>query len=137
MRRRAQLKRYQRGSTLMEFALILPAFLLLTVGVVDFGRGIWTYHTLSHAAREGARYAIVRGANSRHPASSSEIGEVVQSRTGGLDPQKLVVTASWDPDNKPGSAVQVRVQYNFRPVTPLFSSETLVLSSRSQMVISQ
>lgn len=127
--------RHQRGSTLLEFGLILPVFLLLTVGIVDLGRGIWAYNTLAHAAREGARYAMVRGETSQHPASSGEVKEVVRSRSLGLDPQKVVVTTSWEPDNKPGSTVQVQVQYNFQPVTPLFPSEPIVLSSTSRMVI--
>ena len=120
----------------MEFGLVLPLFLLLTTGLIDVGRGIWMYNTLSHAAREGTRYAIVRGETNRYPATSSTIREAVRSRAAGLNPEKLVVTTSWDPDNKPGSVVQVRVQYDFRPVTPLLPSKTIPLSSTSRMVIS-
>jgi Flp pilus assembly protein TadG len=119
----------------LEFGLILPVFLLLTVGIIDLGRGIWIYNTLAHAAREGVRYAIVRGETSKRPASSGEVKEVVRTRTVGLDSEKLVVSTSWEPDNKPGSTVRVQVQYNFQPVTPLFPSETIVLRSASQMVI--
>ena len=49
----------RRGQTLVEFALILPIFLLLLVGIFDFGRAIYAYNTVSNAAREGGRLAIV------------------------------------------------------------------------------
>jgi hypothetical protein len=47
------------GQSLVEFALILPIFVLLMLAVFDFGRGIYTYNGLSEAAREIARTAIV------------------------------------------------------------------------------
>lgn len=45
----------------MEFALVIPIFLVMTLGVVDVGRVIWATTSLNAAAREGARYAIVHG----------------------------------------------------------------------------
>jgi Flp pilus assembly protein TadG len=48
-----------RGQALVEFALILPIFLLLFVGLFDVGRAVFTYNSLTNAAREGARLAIV------------------------------------------------------------------------------
>ena len=50
--------RYQ-GQTLVEFALVLPIFLLLVFAVIDGGRYIFLSSTLSNAAREGARLGSV------------------------------------------------------------------------------
>jgi Flp pilus assembly protein TadG len=50
-----------RGQSLVEFAIALPIFLVLTIGLFDFGRVVWTNNVLANATREGARYAIVRG----------------------------------------------------------------------------
>jgi hypothetical protein len=47
------------GQALVEFALVLPLFLLLMVALFDMGRGVFAYNTLTNAAREGARMAIV------------------------------------------------------------------------------
>jgi PKD repeat protein len=47
-----------RGQALVEFALLLPVFLLLLVVAVDFGRLFFTYIQINNAAREGANYAI-------------------------------------------------------------------------------
>ena len=48
-----------RGQTLVEFALILPIFILILVGIFDGGRLVFAYHTVNNAAREGGREATV------------------------------------------------------------------------------
>lgn len=48
-----------RGQALVEFALVIPIFLLMVFGIIDAGRLIYTYNTVSNAARDGARVAIV------------------------------------------------------------------------------
>ena len=53
--------RWFRGQTsqgITEFALIAPVILLLTFGIIDFGRGLYFYITLQQAANEGARVAV-------------------------------------------------------------------------------
>lgn len=47
------------GQALLEFALVLPIFLLLLFGLVDGARLVFTDATLSQAAREGVRVAAV------------------------------------------------------------------------------
>jgi hypothetical protein len=49
------------GQALVEFALVLPLFLLMLIGIFDIGRIVWARNALENAAREGARYAIVHG----------------------------------------------------------------------------
>lgn len=48
-----------RGQALVEMALVLPVFLLLFVGLFDLGSAVFSYNSLTNAAREGARLAIV------------------------------------------------------------------------------
>ena len=52
-------RRRERGAAAIEFALLLPAFLLVIAGIVDFGRAFFTQIELTNAAREGARAAVV------------------------------------------------------------------------------
>jgi len=54
---------HQDGQTLVEFALVLPIFMLILFGVFDAGRLVFTNSTLSQAAREGARLAAVEAGN--------------------------------------------------------------------------
>ncbi|HEX6488188.1 MAG TPA: TadE family protein [Candidatus Dormibacteraeota bacterium] len=49
----------QRSQGLTEMALVAPIIVFLIFGVVDFGRAIYYYVTISQAANEGARVAII------------------------------------------------------------------------------
>ena len=49
----------ETGQATVEFALILPVLLLLVVGMLDFGRAVNYYNTLTELAAEGARSAAV------------------------------------------------------------------------------
>lgn len=49
----------QKGQSLVEFALILPIFLLLVVGFFDIGRAVFYYSSSTNAVREATRYAVV------------------------------------------------------------------------------
>jgi Flp pilus assembly protein TadG len=53
--------RDERGSELVEFALVLPVLLLLMTGIFDFGLIFHRYEVLTNAAREGARLATLPG----------------------------------------------------------------------------
>jgi len=57
---RRKLKR-DEGSTLVEFALVFMLLMTMMLGIVDFGRALYTYHFVSNAARTAARWAIVNG----------------------------------------------------------------------------
>ena len=54
----ASYSRSQRSQGLTEFAIIAPIILLLTFGIIDFGRALYLYITLQQAANEGARVAV-------------------------------------------------------------------------------
>jgi Flp pilus assembly protein TadG len=52
-----------RGNSVIEFTLVGIPLLFLLISVFEMSRGMWMYHTLSTAVREGARFAAVRGNN--------------------------------------------------------------------------
>jgi len=49
------------AQTLVEFALILPLTLFITLGLIEFGRLIFMYAAVTSSAREGARYGAAAG----------------------------------------------------------------------------
>jgi hypothetical protein len=51
--------RDQEGTALVEFALVLPLFLVLVIGMVDFGKGFNYWINQTHIANQGARFAVV------------------------------------------------------------------------------
>ena len=130
------------GSTLVEFAVVLTVTFMFLFGIMDFARALYAYHFVGNAAREGARYAIVRGATCNSwatacPAAASDIQAYVKNVPLGINPSAVAVTTTWSPNNNPGSAVQVKVQYTFHFILPFLPASAMVMTSSSQMVISQ
>ncbi|MBE0609906.1 MAG: pilus assembly protein [Dehalococcoidia bacterium] len=115
----------EAGQSLVEFTMILPIFLVLMFGLIDFGRAFYTWLLVTNAAREGARVAAVQADSatvqdriydsfcSNYPSDCS------------LDPAKLDI----DPDNIQGlrgTAVSINLAYDFEFVTPLGSMLKLI-----------
>jgi Flp pilus assembly protein TadG len=51
--------RGRAGQSLVEMAMVLPVLALLTFGLLDFGRAYYFQVSITNAAREGARVAIL------------------------------------------------------------------------------
>ena len=105
-RRRAWLFRRESGQDLVEYALILPVFFLLVLGIVEMAIVMWSYDTVASAAREGARAGIV------YPYDLDEVVTVVRSRALGLDQSELAVTAVQDTN-----LIRVTVSYSLTLMT--------------------
>lgn len=152
--------RGESGGTLVETALSMTLLLSLIFGIIEVGLMLYSYHFISNAAREGTRYAIVRGSSwgttcgsyssSGCTATTTQIQQYIRSLGfPGIDPAKLSVTptssltvggSSCSPFtscNAASNVVQVKVTYNFPFSVPFVSPRTLSMSSTSQMVISQ
>lgn len=112
-------------------------FLVIIFGLMDFGRMVWSYTTVSYGAREATRYAMVRGSGSGHTATVSQIQGIVTSHSIGLDPSNVTTTVTFTPDQNPGSTVKVVVTYQFYPIAPYIPIGPIAMKSTSQMVIYQ
>lgn len=65
-----RLSRGTRGQALVEFALMVPAALILIMAVWEIGRAWNAYQVMTDAAREGARVAVVANAQVGIPVDS-------------------------------------------------------------------
>lgn len=54
-----RLVRSERGTAIVEFALIAPILFLVLFGIIEFGRILNTYNQLTQLAGQGARAAVV------------------------------------------------------------------------------
>lgn len=114
-----------------EFALVAGLiFLPLMFGVFEFGRLSYLKTTVTAAAREGVRYAIVHGTSSGATADSAAVANYVIGRTK-LSP--IVVKPSWRPGKAPGDTAEVQVSYTYVPIVRLLPSRTL--TSKSKQII--
>ena len=155
----------EEGSSLVETAVACTILLAVLVGIFKMSMGAYIAHSVSEAAREATRYAIVRGSNCVNltgcGASNSDIQTFVRGLGfPGIKASKLVTATTWynvsmdttkTPAsatlamcgtapagcNAPGNQVQVQVSYLFSFAIPKYGSKTLTLTSTSAMVISQ
>lgn len=100
------------GQALVEFALVIPLFMLLLCGVIDMGYIFHQYLELQHAAREGGRLACV-GADSE--AVSARALQVLE---GGWD-TATITTLVEESDRGAYSEVSLTVSAPIYPLTPL------------------
>lgn len=79
-------RRRARGQGLVEFALVLPIFVLMLLAVIDGGRLVYMNSVLSQAAREGARQASVEASwvGSSDPSCGKAGGPTCPATTAGL-----------------------------------------------------
>jgi Tfp pilus assembly protein PilX len=54
-----RLREREEGQVLVEFALIVPLFLMIVIGILYFGIGLNVWLDMNRAANQGARQAIV------------------------------------------------------------------------------
>lgn len=147
--------RGERGATTVEMALVTIILLTIVFGLIEMCLALYTYHFVSEAAREGTRFAIVRGSACAAPgyecdATAAQIKTYVRGLGfPGVDSANMTVTTTWSaypaggscsPSancNNPGNLVQVKVAYGFPLSIPFLRSRTISMASTSAMVISQ
>lgn len=135
--------RNSRGAAAVEFAIVLPVLLLLVMGIIEFGLLMKDYLAVSHASREGARYAAVL------PYDSSFMSNVrarVKDASGGITLEDSDITVCYykQPSGTPstdfsnvasGDEVEVTTTYAHSFVTGYIPSMvgTKILVGRTAM----
>lgn len=103
-------QRDERGTALIEFALILPLLLVVTIAVVDFGRAFFVKNVLEQAAREGVRLRAV--------TSSSDSALVTQRVNQVAGPANVTITNVLIEGPTPAKQVHVKVTAEFNWIFP-------------------
>ncbi|MGQ9675600.1 MAG: TadE family protein [Chloroflexota bacterium] len=145
------------GQTLVEFAVIMPVFILLFFGVFEFGRLLQSWVTIQHAAEEAARYATT-GIGYDLPAGTRE-GQIVEvarraatglhidESAGSSDPAHFSVgirSSQNGPDpSEPGSAgrandfVRITITYNHPLVTQILGDELSIRLQTEALAVNE
>lgn len=159
---RKSLWRDQAGSEVVEFTLSAGVFMACVFGFMELCVVLFMLNSVNEAARQGARWASVRGTSSSvtssgtttcvnpHittcPAQSSDIQNYVDTMPG-MSASRTTVTVNWcnaagtsctttESNATPGNMVEVKVSYKFASV-PYFSSTAITLTSTAEKVIWQ
>lgn len=142
-----RLRSEERGGTLVETAVVLLLFMSVMFGLIEVGRLVLTYVSLSDAVRAGERYAIVHGYDRTGTGADgpsgpsptytqSQVVGVVQNVTtaAGLATANLTVNVVYPSSNAVGSLVQVNGSYNYTPML-FFFPFNMTLSSTAEGMI--
>jgi Flp pilus assembly protein TadG len=135
----------ERGQSLVEFALVLPVFMLLVFGILDGGRAIVAYNDVSQSARNVARVASVScfdTATRCSSASGTPIGDAMAAQIGTSGPATCI-----DPNTNAaatnctaGDIIRVRAQAAVTLVTPLIAQAlggTVAVDATSEATVIQ
>jgi Flp pilus assembly protein TadG len=126
----------EAGSVPIEFGFAFPVLFLLMYGIIELSHYGYVSIAVEDAARDGSRYAMVRGATSPQPAATSDVVTFVKGRMALVQGSYATVTVNFSPDDQPGSVAQVTVSYPYQPFIfgPLTATN---VTSTSKMTFSQ
>jgi Flp pilus assembly protein TadG len=129
-----------RGQALVEFALVVPVFILLVAGMIDFGMGLYSYMSIINAARDGARL----GATACTVAPcSGPVSARVTAAAGGIRPTTTVACttpAAGTVNCATGTAtrgdtITVTVAYTYHMIWPLAWGNQINMASSAVFMI--
>jgi Flp pilus assembly protein TadG len=105
------------GVSAVEFGLVLPVFLIVLLGIIDYGWVFYVKLNITNAAREGARVGVTQDTGG---AAKSEAELAARNYLVAANMDATVGTAainSSDPEaSTPSGTVQVDITYNFSPL---------------------
>jgi len=128
----AAIRRQERGTNLVETALVLPVLLLLLAGVVDVGRAFGDYIILTGAAREGARYGAY------FPSQQSLIQDraLQAAAEAGLSLTRSNITVTRIPGTGSDEAIRIVVSCSIDMVLGgIIGLDTLTIRSFAEMPV--
>ena len=132
----------ESGQALVEFALIAPLFLLIVVGIIQFGIGLNYWLDLNRIANQGARWAVVNkypGCDG-NPLSTGCVSPTLaqhmesQAVSGGLDPEVFICYPG--NDGAVGQPVTVTATHDFNFLA-IMDLAPITLRGRATMRVEQ
>ncbi len=136
-------KRRSRGQALVEFALVVPMFLLLIFAIVDVGRYVYANNALNQTAREAARVgAVTSRPDCAAGTRAACVNEIARERLTGFGLK--AGTASSGSEATPGVYVQCRrwdgfvsgtVDYDVIAMADCRGGDTLVIQLNHEFVL--
>jgi Flp pilus assembly protein TadG len=119
-----------RGQAQLEFALSILFVMCFIFGILELVLLVYTYNVLADSAKEGVRYAVVHGTDSRNCSGPGGSGVSCTDSSGGNvqaavqqyaqysfhSTSAMTITVTYpDSSSAPPSRVQVQISYPYQP----------------------
>lgn len=128
----------ETGSSLIELALVLPVFLLLLFGFINFALIMFGICNQTYASRAALRYACIHSGTSYAPASMADINNIVNPFLFKYPANTAATTVSYaNGNNTVGSTVGIAIRVTYNISLPGYKFNGLTLSSSASGVIVQ
>lgn len=140
-RRYSRYSRYRRGlvplwacrlgATAVEFAIVMPIFLAMVLGVVEISRAMWIKATMQYAAEQTTRYFMVN-----NNKTTAELETYAQARFLELGMASIVASVTYtatqdtstDPDN-----MTITLTYSFEALVSFIPVPDVTLSATANV----
>lgn len=120
----ARIESDEQGTSLVETAIVLMFMFVMTFGIIDITRAVYTNTVVTAAAQEGVRAGII---------NEDAIRSTVESKMFGLSMTNTNVEVTNN-----GEIVEVAIVYDFEFITPLANVflESLEFDGKASMMVS-
>ena len=99
---------------MVEMALTLPLFLLLVLGIIEFGQALMVQQVVTNAAREGARHGVLPGVTTA--AAKQKVKDHLAAENLDVPQATITVTPAELSTAKTGTMVMVSVSIPYSAV---------------------
>ena len=116
---------------MVEMAFVLVIFLMMFMGIIEYGRYYFLVQVANNAVREGARYAVVHTGDG---TTDTQVSNVVTTKMNGTENMlsgyavsvqnvntstgAMIANSNWN-DAQFGGAIMVKITGNYTPTVPV------------------
>lgn len=111
------------GAALVEFALVLSLLVMITFGIIEFGRAYNAQVTLTHATREGVRVLAITGDQAAAVTTTKDAAASLASTSISVSTDACI----------PGYPTRVHASYPLTYDIPFFGAATITLDAEAVM----
>jgi len=120
----------RKGAAMVEMAVVLVVFLMMFMGILEYGRYYYLVQVSNNAVREAARYAVVHTGDG---TTSTQVSNVVTTKMNGTENMLsgytvsvqnvntstgvAIANSNWN-DAQFGGAIMVKISGTYTPSAP-------------------
>lgn len=97
----------RRGAAVVEFAVVAPLLLTIVFGIIEYGYVFMVQQTLTNAAREGCRIAVLQTTDVPYTEVTNRVEDIMS--TTGLSSYSVIMTHATE--GEPTESITVSIPY--------------------------